>query len=196
MEAILLDMYGVVVKQTGDDFVPFVRRTFPEKPYDEIYDPWLLADVGAIPSLEIWRRIGFTGDLEKVEKEYLDTIELNDAVLDFLKEAKKHYRLALLSNDSAEWSRYLRQKFGLDRLFDAVCVSGEQKIAKPDRRVFLWTAERLGVKPENCWFVDDRESNLQAAEELGMKAVLLNSRHIDYDGDTIRDFADFASRLW
>lgn len=30
MKAIVLDMYGVIVKQTGDDFVPYVQRTFPD----------------------------------------------------------------------------------------------------------------------------------------------------------------------
>lgn len=29
MKAIILDMYGVIVKQTGDDFVPYVQQTFP-----------------------------------------------------------------------------------------------------------------------------------------------------------------------
>lgn len=29
MKAIVLDMYGVIVKQTGDDFVPYVQQTFP-----------------------------------------------------------------------------------------------------------------------------------------------------------------------
>ncbi|MHB8130083.1 MAG: hypothetical protein ACYDEX_13905 [Mobilitalea sp.] len=30
MKAIVLDMYGVIVKQTGNDFVPYVQRTFPD----------------------------------------------------------------------------------------------------------------------------------------------------------------------
>ena len=30
MKAIILDMYGVIVRQTGDDFVPYVQQTFPD----------------------------------------------------------------------------------------------------------------------------------------------------------------------
>lgn len=30
MKAVILDMYGVILKETGDGFVPYVRRTFPE----------------------------------------------------------------------------------------------------------------------------------------------------------------------
>ena len=38
MKAIILDMYGVIVKQTGDDFVPYIQQTFPDfKPEDNWY---------------------------------------------------------------------------------------------------------------------------------------------------------------
>lgn len=195
MKAIVLDMYGVVIRQTGDDFVPHVQKTFPEKSVEEIYTPWLRADIGEIPSLKIWELIGFSGDLAQVEKEYLDTLELQDGVLDFLEKAKKTYKLALLSNDSSEWSRYLREKFGLERYFEAVCVSGDLKMAKPDPRMFLLAAERLGVKPEDCIYVDDRRSNLNAAESLGMRPILMNSRHVGYDGETVTGFPELAGLL-
>ena len=40
MKAIILDMYGVIVKQTGDDFVPYVQQTFRELEPEEILKPW------------------------------------------------------------------------------------------------------------------------------------------------------------
>ena len=75
MKAIVLDMYGVIVKQTGDDFVPYVQQTFPDLNPEEIYNPWFKADIGELTSLEVWEAIGFQGDLEKIEKEYLDNIK-------------------------------------------------------------------------------------------------------------------------
>lgn len=195
MKAIVLDMYGVVIRQTGDDFVPHVKKTFPEKSVEEIYTPWLRADIGEIPSLKIWELIGFTGDLARVEKEYLDTLELADGVLDFLEKAKKTYKLALLSNDSSEWSRYLRDKFGLEKYFETVCVSGDLKMAKPDPRMFLLAAERLGVQPADCVYVDDRRSNLNAAESLGMRPILMNSRHVAYNGETVLSFTALSETL-
>lgn len=42
MKAIVLDMYGVIVKQTGDDFVPYVQQTFSDLSVEEIHTPWFI----------------------------------------------------------------------------------------------------------------------------------------------------------
>ncbi len=195
MKAIILDMYGVIVKQTGDDFVPYVHQTFPNLTREKIYAPWFKADVGEIPSLEIWRTIGYQGDLEKVEKDYLDTIELNDGFLNFITAVKRNYKLAIISNDCSEWSKYLREKFDINQYFDVISVSGDLKIEKPDERIFLLTVEKLGVSAEDCIYVDDRAGNLQAAEKLGMQAILLNSRNISYDGTIVHSFEELSEKI-
>ena len=120
MKAIILDMYGVIVKQTGDEFVPYVQQTFPELDSEEIIEPWNKANMGEVSSLEIWTAAGFQGDLEKIERNYLDTIELNDGFLDFMKAIRKEYKLAIISNDSSRWSKYLREKFNINQYFDAI----------------------------------------------------------------------------
>ena len=48
IKAVLLDMYGVIVRQTGDDFVPYVQKTFPALKSHEILTPWFKADVGEL----------------------------------------------------------------------------------------------------------------------------------------------------
>ena len=196
MKAIVLDMYGVIVKQTGDDFVPYVQRTFPDLTPEEIYTPWFKADIGELTSLEVWAALGFQGDLEKIEKEYLDTIELADGFLDFIKTVKNHYKLAIISNDSSRWSKYLREKFDLNQYFDMISISGDLKIQKPDERIFRLTIEKLAVKPEECLYIDDREGNLEAAGKLGMKTIMLNSRNVSsYAGDVAADFEELGQRV-
>lgn len=195
MKAIILDMYGVILKQTGDDFVPHVQQTFPELDAEVIYRPWLKADIGEIDSLQIWKEIGFSGDLEKVEKDYLDTIELNDGFIDFINAVRKQFKTAILSNDSSAWSKYLREKFDINRYFDVISISGDLKIKKPDERIFRLTVEKLGVNAENCFYIDDREGNLAAAEKFGMKAIMFNSRNSVYSGDTVCNFRELAEKL-
>lgn len=161
MKAILLDMYGVMVKQTGDDFVPYVQQTFPDKTPEEIYTPWFKADRGELSSLDVWAQIGFEGDLEKIEKEYLDTIELNDGFIDFIEAVSKKYKLDIISNDSSRWSKYIREKFDINKYFDVISISGDLKIEKPDERIFQLTIDKLGVNAKDCLYVDDREGNLE-----------------------------------
>jgi putative hydrolase of the HAD superfamily len=195
MKAIILDMYGVIVKQTGDDFVPYVQQTFPDLSIEEIHTPWFKADIGELTSLEVWEAIGFKGDLEKIEKEYLDTIELSDGFINFIEKAKNKYKLAIISNDSSRWSKYLRNKLDLNKYFDVISISGDLKIQKPDVRIFLLTTEKLGLNAEDCIYIDDREGNLEAAKKLGMKPVLLNSRNVSYEGISVNSFEELTKEV-
>ena len=195
MKAIVLDMYGVIVKQTGDDFVPYVRQTFPNLSVEEICTPWFKADIGELTSLEVWEAIGFQGDLEKIEEEYLNTIELSDGFIDFVEKVRNKYKLAIISNDSSRWSEYLREKFDINKYFDVISISGDLKIQKPDERIFLLTIEKLGVKPEDCIYVDDRSGNLNAAKKVGMTPVLLNSRNEVYDGVVVDSFEELIKEI-
>lgn len=195
MKAIILDMYGVIVKQTGDEFVPYVQQTFPELDSEEIIEPWNKANMGEVSSLEIWTAAGFQGDLEKIERNYLDTIELNDGFLDFMKAIRKEYKLAIISNDSSRWSKYLREKFNINQYFDAISISGDLKTRKPDELIFRLTMEKLAVNAAECLYVDDRRGYLGAASKLGMNTILFNSRNVPYKGDAVNNFEELMNRM-
>jgi epoxide hydrolase-like predicted phosphatase len=77
-------------------------------------------------------------------------------------------RTALVSNS---WGvhRYPHDLF--EELFDGVVISGEEGIRKPSRRMYELGAERAGVQPEDCVYVDDLPFNLTPAEEMGMATV-------------------------
>lgn len=195
MKAVILDMYGVILKETGDGFVPFVNLTFPKLSPEDIYMPWDKADVGELSSLEVFERLGFKGDLAKIEKEYLDTVEIDESFYEFATNIKKYYKLALISNDSSEWSRYLRDKYKINDYFDVITVSGDIKIKKPDERIFKLTIEKLGCLASDCTYIDDRRFNLEAAQSLGMDTVLFNSRNVQYGGKTVNNFKKLADIL-
>jgi putative hydrolase of the HAD superfamily len=77
-------------------------------------------------------------------------------------------RTGLISNS---WGvhRYPLELFS--QLFHGVVISGEEGIRKPARRMYELGAERAGVAPERCVYVDDLPFNLTPAEELGMAGV-------------------------
>lgn len=195
MKAVILDMYGVILKETGDGFIPYVQRTFPDLKPEDIWAPWDKADIGELSSLKVFEAIGYKGDLEQIEKEYLDTIEINEDFFEFASAIKKHYKLALISNDSSRWSRYLRDKFALNQYFDAVSVSGDLRIKKPDERIFTYTLEKLGCPASECIYVDDRRFNLAAAQSLGMETALFNTRDVPHDGRKVLSFGELFKLL-
>jgi putative hydrolase of the HAD superfamily len=60
----------------------------------------------------------------------------------------------------------------LDQLFEAVVISGDVGMHKPEPAIYMLGAERLGLRTEDCVFVDDLRENCQGAEEVGMTAIL------------------------
>ncbi len=191
MKAIILDMFGVILKQSGEEFYSYVQETFPALTQAEIYAVWDRADMGEISSLEVWRELGFQGDIEKREREFLDTLEVNQGFYEFAARAREQqYSLAILSNDSSRWSRYIRDKFDLNRYFDVIHISGDLKMKKPDLRIFEFTARKLGMPAGDCVYVDDRRKNLAAARAVGMDAVLFNTRGVPYEGKIVTQFRE------
>ena len=87
-------------------------------------------------------------------------------------------KTALVTNIQKEQVKSQRTKverLGLRDLMDAIVISGEIGIHKPDRRIFEYAAEKLGVMPEECIFVgDDPESDIRGAIGAGMEAVWLD----------------------
>lgn len=77
-------------------------------------------------------------------------------------------RTALLSNS---WSTtdYVRDSW--DELFDAVVISGEVRMRKPEPQIYRHTADLVGCRPEQCVFVDDLPNNVRGAVEVGMVGV-------------------------
>jgi putative hydrolase of the HAD superfamily len=78
-------------------------------------------------------------------------------------------RTCLLSN-SWGTNDYPRDIF--PELFDSWVISAEVGMRKPEERIFLLAARRLGLPPEQCVFIDDIQANVDAAGALGMAGVL------------------------
>jgi putative hydrolase of the HAD superfamily len=64
---------------------------------------------------------------------------------------------------------YPREKFA--ELFVGVVISGEAKVRKPSREIYELGSQAIGLRPDQCVFVDDLRGNLKPAQELGMAVV-------------------------
>ncbi|WP_017593451.1 HAD family hydrolase [Nocardiopsis potens] len=92
-----------------------------------------------------------------------------DEMYRVLGEARRQgVRTTLLSNS---WGNgYPRAR--LAEAFDALVISGEVGMRKPEPEIFRHALEVTGLPPEQCVFIDDLEHNVRAAAELGMTGIL------------------------
>lgn len=80
-----------------------------------------------------------------------------------------------LTNWAAETFHHAEEGFGWLQLFEFVVVSGVERLAKPDPRIFELVAERAGRPTSELFFVDDSERNVEGAREAGLTAVAFTS---------------------
>lgn len=96
-------------------------------------------------------------------------------------------RTALLSNS---WgNRYPDHLF--DGMFDAVVISGQVGLRKPEPAIYHHTVELLGLPTAQCVFVDDIKTNVDAAVDVGMIGV----HHTAYDSTAMELSALFGVEL-
>ncbi len=179
--ALLIDFGGVLTTPVWDSFAAFclqkgldegaVKRLFRE-------DPAALADLrsletGAITEEEFERRFGARLGLED-SSQLIDSLFAGMIPEESMTTAVRSARAAgvptgLVSNS---WSVDHYDRRLLAELFDAVVISAEVHMHKPQPGIYLLAAERVGKAPESCLFVDDLRENCDGAKVVGMTPVL------------------------
>ncbi len=99
----------------------------------------------------------------------------DQALLNYIKKLRQNYKTGMMSNVS--YGGLLR-RFHADELneyFDASVASAEIGFAKPEPEAYEIIADELGVRLDECVFIDDRESYCEGARAVGMKAILYES---------------------
>jgi epoxide hydrolase-like predicted phosphatase len=126
-------------------------------------------------SVALGRRLGLD-DHADLPRRLFAGIRPDEAMI----EAVRRFRAAgvrtgLVSNSWGDAAAYDRALLG--ELFDALVISSEVGLRKPDPAIYELGARRIGVPPERCVFVDDLGGNLKPAAALGMATV----RHVRAD---------------
>jgi putative hydrolase of the HAD superfamily len=182
IEAIIFDFGGVMVDFSQMDSLREQESRLGLQPgsLSEILwesPGWRLAEVGAITDEEYWRRIGprlgfHTPEAIRgfVQALFRDA-RADPQMADLVRRLRGRYRTALLSNASDILPQVLRERYGLDGLFDVEVISALVGLAKPDPAIYQLALERLGTAPGATVFVDDYEPNVAAAAALGIHAI-------------------------
>ena len=122
--------------------------------------------------------LGHRPEMHRFKEIYFDALSPNEPMIDLMRALRSRgYRMALLTNNVREWEPHWRSMLPVDEIFELVVDSAFVGCRKPEPEIYELTLERLGdgISPEECLFVDDLEVNVEAARELGMRAVRFES---------------------
>ena len=98
-----------------------------------------------------------------------------DENVNILKRLKPHYPIYGLTNWSAETIPFAIERYDFFQLLDGIVVSGEEKLVKPDVRLYQILLDRFQLNAEESLFIDDNYHNIQTANEMGFITIHLAS---------------------
>lgn len=186
---IVFDCFGVIVDEIAP---PWIERYFtPEEAArvkQEVVGP---ADLGEITEQEMFTRLGaLTGcTWQEAQAGWMDLSVVRPGMPELIRTLRRQARVVLLSDAPGTFLHRMLEKRGLADLFDALYVSSERHMVKPDPAFFRLVLTDQGVPPENAIMIDDREKNVRGAESVGMQGLL-------YDFDSTEAFrAALSARL-
>jgi len=141
-------------------------------------------DEGKLTGLEFWRKIVRDASLN-LDPKAIDDLNSWDAcmwttqnpvMLAWQQNLKQHGLLtAILSNMGDSVLENMQREFDWLSNFDVLLWSFQLKMAKPDPAIYHHALEKLGTRPEETLFIDDKNVNIEAARALGINAILFST---------------------
>jgi putative hydrolase of the HAD superfamily len=133
------------------------------------------ASLGLISEEEHWAAVARRLHLPESETQAIrDEFFAGDItdllLLDFMRGLRKQYKVGLISNAWSGLHPWIVDK-KFEDIFDAMIISADVGVAKPDARIFRIALEKLGVTPEESVFLDDSPDNVAGARAVGMQAI-------------------------
>lgn len=116
-------------------------------------------------------RLIFTPEL------FASSIKISLSGIAFIKKCKREgHNIYGLSNwDEDSFALIKKQHPELFDLFDGIVISGQVKANKPHETIYQILLDRYQLLAEHCWFIDDQKENVEAAQKLGINAVVHSS---------------------
>ena len=101
---------------------------------------------------------------------------LIQANFDYISKLKdKGYYLYILSNITRDSYEYVNDTIDINKIFNGGVYSYQEELVKPDRRIYELIVEKYNLNKEETMFFDDKQKNIDAANEFGIKGVLFKT---------------------
>lgn len=132
-----------------------------------------------------WKSIGKRELTEDIIKRVIELIsregEAKDGVgeiLDFL--TRKNVKIALASSSAYSIIDTVLNRLGIKEVFEEIYSAAEEEYGKPHPGVYLTTAKKLQIKPQECLVLEDSLNGVIAAKAAQMKCVAIPELFPDY----------------
>ena len=112
---------------------------------------------------------------QEFQRRFFEEDFLDEELVDFIRGTRLAVKTGLISNAWDGLREVLHTRVPIADAFDVIVISAEEKIMKPDARIYLGTLEQLAVKAEEVIFLDDFIENIHTANALGMHGVHFRS---------------------
>ena len=101
--------------------------------------------------------------------------ELDAELLAYIGRLHRDYKTGIISNAMNGTRALIESAWAMTPLFDAIVLSGEAGVMKPDPRIYQLALVRLEVQPEQAVFIDDFQHNIDGAQAVGMHGIRFRS---------------------
>ncbi|HSW75228.1 MAG TPA: HAD-IA family hydrolase [Candidatus Saccharimonadales bacterium] len=108
---------------------------------------------------------------DESEQRFFHSAERNELLIKLIQELRKNYKVAMLSNIGGDMMDGFFTPEERLQFFDKVVLSGDVKLAKPDREIFELTCERLGVGLHEAVMIDDMQTTCDIVRTFGMQSI-------------------------
>ena len=102
-------------------------------------------------------------------------------MLQIARALRSRYAVGIVTDNKKDRIDLLKKLHKLSSLFDPIAVSAEIGAGKDSPRMFLEVVHRLGVRPDECIFIDNSRKNLVAPGALGIKTIYFDDERQDFD---------------
>ncbi len=133
---------------------------------------------GQVPEEALWRDVartlGVAAEPGMLAAVFYSAFQINTDLVEFIRALRPRYKIAILTNTPSGMRTVITEQFHLDQEVDAIIISAEEGIRKPQPELFQRALNRLGVQPGEVIFVDDEPGYVEGARALGMQTVQFN----------------------
>jgi len=215
IKAVIFDMDGVIIDSEMEylrHIYDFALKKNPEVKIEDLYgtvgttkkDCWVVV-AEAVKNGETWEELHdqYLGRWAEIfaSVDYLSIFRPEVLeVMDRLKEMG--LRLAVASSTNIEQVERILKENGVAERLELMVSGSTFKRSKPDPAIYLHTAERLGLKPEECLVIEDSTVGITSGHNAGMTvAALIDERFAfdrslaDFELTGLRDIVPLAERL-